>query len=173
MIFIIEEKNLRFSFEFDAVKFDNTLYYRDCFNKIKNGTKAIDILAVKGNTGYLIEIRDYSHPDTQDKKLIDLIEGILNKVISTLAAILPMRNNASIDSEKDIATLFSKTNEIKIFLHIELPPPESALEQSSWSHQKIQMKLKNRLRAIDTDPQVVAKQYPDKFPWKVTEIAIS
>jgi hypothetical protein len=170
MSFIIEEKNLRFSFEFDAIKFDDTSYYRDCFNKIKNGTKAIDILAVNSNIGYLIEIRDYTHPATKDKKLIDLIEAILNKVISTLAAILPMKNNANIQLEKDIATLFSKTTEIKIFLHIEFPPPESNLEQASWSCQKIQMKLKRRLQSIDVDPQVVTKKYPDNFPWKVTEI---
>jgi dsDNA-specific endonuclease/ATPase MutS2 len=174
MPFIIEEKNLRFSFEFDAIKFDDTLYYRDYFNKIKNGTKAIDILAVNSNIGYLIEIKDYTHPATKNKKLIDLIEEILTKIISTLAAILPMKNNLNTSiEEKHIATLFSKTNEIKIFLHIEFPLAESKLEQASWSCQKIQMRLKKRLQSIDADPQVVTKKYPDHFPWKVTEIELS
>jgi len=161
----IQEKNLSFCFEFDAIKFDDSQYYRDHFVKIQNGISAVDILAVNGNIGYFIEIKDYTHPDTKKLKLNDLIDAVANKVISSLSAILPMKINAGIPIEKELATLFSKTNEIKVFLHLELPPPKSKLEQSTWDFQTVQMKLKNRLKPIDAHPKVVCKKYPNRFPW--------
>ena len=93
----------------------------------------------------------------------------MTKVVSTLAAILPMKNNANHQEEKEIANLFSKTDEIKVFLHIELPPLTSRLKQATWTLQKIQMKLKSRLNSIDAEPKVVSKDYPDRFPWRVTK----
>jgi hypothetical protein len=53
----------------------------------------------------------------------ELIEIVINKVISTLAAILPMKisvNNSA--RERKIARNFSIANEIKVIVHIELPP---------------------------------------------------
>ncbi len=126
---IITEGNLSFTFEFDAIKFDDTSYYREHFSRIQNDIAAVDILAVNNGIGYLIEIKDYTHPDTENLTSSDLIEAIVKKVISTLSAILPMKNYASIPTEeKETVTLFSKTNEIKVFLHLELPPPRSKLE---------------------------------------------
>lgn len=168
---VILEGNLSFSFEFDAIKFDDSSYYRKHFSKIKNEIAAVDILAVNSSTGYLIEIKDYTHPDTEELQLNELIETVVNKVLSTLSAILPMKNYASIPiEEKETVTLFSKANEIKVFLHLELPPPRSKLEQSTWDFQKIQMKLKNKLKPIDAHPKVVSKTILKEkgFPWSVT-----
>jgi len=166
----IQEGNLSFSFGFEAIKFDDLSYYRKHFAKIKSGIKAVDILAVDNNTGYLIEIKDYTHPNTKNLTSTILIEIMVDKVISTLAAILPMKNNAILTTEKNIAHLFSNANEIKVFLHIELSPPTSKLEQSTWSFQDIQMKLKNRLKPIDAHPKVVSMEYPNNLPWIVTKI---
>jgi hypothetical protein len=81
-----------------------------------------------------------------------------------------MKNYASIPTaEKEIVTLFSKTNEIKVYLHIELPPQRKGLKQSTWSPQDIQMKLESRLKPIDAHPKVVSKEYPNRFPWIVTK----
>ncbi len=168
MSITIQEGNLSFSFKCEAIKFDDTSYYRDHFIKIQNGIGAVDILAVDNNVGYLIEIKDYTHPNTKKLELVDLIEAIVNKVISTLSAILPMKNNANNQAEKDIANSFSNTNEIKVFLHVELSPPTSKIKQSTWNLPNIQMKLKNRLKPIDAHPKVVSKEYPNHSPWTVT-----
>jgi hypothetical protein len=165
----ITEGNLSLRFKIEAIKFDDTSYYRDHFSRIQNDISAVDILAVDNKTGYLIEIKDYTHPDTGNLKLRDLIETIVKKVLSTLSAILPMKNYASIPTEeKQIVTLFSKTNEIKVFLHLELPPPTSKMEQSTWDFQNLEMKLKKRLKPIDAHPKVVSKKYPNNDLWKVT-----
>jgi len=164
----IQEGNLIFSFEFDAIKFDDSQYYREHFIKIQNGISAVDILAVNGSIGYLIEIKDYRHPDTEDLNPNALIEAIVNKVISTLSAMLPMKNNANISEEKNIAENFSKTSQIRVVLHIEMPPPRRTLEQSCFNFQNIQTILKRKLKPIDAHPKVVFKENLKCLPWTVT-----
>jgi len=52
----IIEGNLIFDFDCDAIKFDDSTFYRKHFSKMTNGIKAVDILAVNQEIGYLIEI---------------------------------------------------------------------------------------------------------------------
>jgi len=167
MTVIIQEGKLSFSFEFDAIKFDDCQYYRKHFIKIQNGIGAVDILAVEGNLGYLIEIKDYTHPETKDLTPNGLIETIVNKVLSTLAAILPMKNNAVVSTEKNIANNFSKTAQIRVVLHIEIPPPRRTLKQSCFDLQNIQTKLGKRLKPIDAHAKVVSKANLKSLPWIV------
>lgn len=164
----IQEGNLSFSFEFDAIKFDDSHYYREHFIKIKNGIAAVDILAVDNCMGYLIEIKDYTHPDTENLTPSELIEAIVNKVISTLAAMLPMKNNATNDDEKAIAKKFSKASQIQVVLHIEKPPPRRTLKQSCYNFQEMEGSLKKRLKPIDAHPKVVSKESLKNLPWTVT-----
>jgi hypothetical protein len=163
----IQEGNLVFNFAFDAIKFDDSQYYREHFSRIKNGIAAVDILAVNNNIGYLIEVKDYRHPDTENLELHELIDSLINKIISTLAAILPMKNNANVATEKQIAILFSKTDELKVILHIELSPPNSKTKQSLWNFQHLQIELKKRLKPIDAHPKVVSKENLKSLPWTV------
>jgi len=164
----IEEGNLKFFFEFDAIKFDDSQYYQKHFKEITNNIKAVDILAVNNSVGYLIEIKDYTHPKTKPLKQSDLIEAIICKVISTLAAILPMKIYAANPAEREIANLFSKISQLNIILHIEQSPLNSKIKQSLWNPQHIQIKLKERLKPIDAHPKVVSKENLKGLPWTVT-----
>ncbi len=178
----ITEGTLIFNFAFDAIKFDNTDYYRNHFGKIhvracrnkKNpcsrtilkGVPAVDILAVNTTTGYLIEVRDYTL-ETQEKRLDDLIEQFLGKVLLTLSAILPMKINATVTAERNIADLFSKVPQIEAILHLELPPLPSQLQLASWDRSEIQMDLKRKLKG-NINPKVVSKIDHQNLPWTVT-----
>jgi len=93
--------------------------------------------------------------------------AIVKKVLSTLAAILPMKNNAVISFEKNIANNFSKTSQIRVVLHIEIPPPRRTLKQSCFDLQNIQTKLGKRLKPIDAHAKVVSKGNLKGLPWKV------
>jgi len=166
----IQEDDLKFEFKFNAIKFDESKYYQDSFKRITNGIKAVDILAIDGCIGYLIEIKDYTHPNTCDRPLIDLIEAVISKVMGTLSAILPMKNNANCSDEKNIANLFAQTDHIKIFLHIELPTRTRELGLSRWNLSTIQMKLKRRLKVIDINPKVVSMANMINYPWTVTRL---
>ncbi len=162
----LPEGNLKFNFEFDAIKFDDSQYYQNHFKKIQNGIAAVDFLTVTQNTGYLI--KDYTHSETKPLTQSELIEAIINKVTSTLAAILPMKNNASIESEKKIASLFTKSSQIQVIFHIERPPPRRTLTQSCYNLQKMGLSLKERLKPIDAHPKIVSKTNLKGLPWTVT-----
>jgi hypothetical protein len=163
---IIEGK-LTFKFDFDAIKFDDTAFYRNHFSRITNAIKAVDIVAVNKEIGYLIEIKDYTDPNTKNLSMNELIEAVINKVISTLAAILPMKITANSEEEKSIAHNFSNANQIKVIVHIELPPKRRTLKQSNWDLSDLQIQLARRLRAIDAHPKVVSKDKLQDLPWIV------
>jgi hypothetical protein len=178
----ITEGNLTFNFAFDAIKFDDTDYYRNHFGKVhvracrnkKNpcsrtilkAVPAVDILAVNTTTGYLIEVKDFTL-ETEEKRLDDLIEQFLGKVFLTLSAILPMKINATITDEQNFADLFSKVSQIEVILHIELPPTSSPLTLASWNRSNIQIDLKRKLKG-NINPKVVSKTDLQSLPWTVT-----
>lgn len=164
----IVEGNLAFCFGFDAIKYDDSLYYRKHFSKIQDGISAVDILAVDDDTAYLIEIKDYTHPDTANLTSAELIAMMANKVISTLAAVLPMRHNGS-DEEKEIAGHFLKASQIRVVLHIEIPPPRSTLKQSRYNFYEMEQALRKKLKAIDAHPKIVSKK-SKKLPWTVSQV---
>ena len=63
----ITEGDLTFSFPdcCQASKYDDWSFYRKQFQAVAGESKAVDILCVKCNTSWLIEIKDYQqHPRT-------------------------------------------------------------------------------------------------------------
>lgn len=184
MAVIIEgegEGSLTFNFAFDAIKFDSTDYYRNHFGKIHvracrnkrnpcnreiiQALPGVDILAVNITTGYLIEVKNFTL-ETQEKRLDDLIEQFLGKILLTLSTILPMKINAKVTAERDIADLFSKALQIEAILHLELPSLPSSLTLASWDCADIQMDLKRKLKG-NINPKVVSKINLQGLPWTV------
>jgi len=49
---------LNFHLHPNFIKLDETIYYRNHYIKIQNSLKAIDILTIKDNKNYFIEIKD-------------------------------------------------------------------------------------------------------------------
>jgi len=168
---IIKEGKLTFNFPipFNAISFDDTNYYRKHFIKIQEGIKAIDILAIKGNKNYIIEIKDYTHPETTDLSQIQLVEDIIKKVICSLSMIYPMSLEANDTNEQNIAIEFLQNRELFIIFHIEIPPPRRGLRQSKYKLANIQMKLRERLKSITSKSniKVVSKSNLKNLPWSV------
>ena len=167
---IINEDKLEFRFNFDAIKLDDTNYYRNKFQKIQNNLKVIDILAIDDKKNYFIEIKDYTYPDTKPIKQVELIEAIIKKIACSLSMLYPMSYNAY-NSEKDIANKFFDKKNLTIILHIEKPPKRTRLEQSNWDLNQLQIKLKKRLKYITNSVRVVSMAKMQKLPWSVTIIA--
>ena len=81
----IEEGDLKFTFpdHCEAHKYDEWAFYRNQFQSVAGGSKAVDIVCVSGDTAWLIEIKDYRrHPRT---KVIDIDDELARKVRDTLA----------------------------------------------------------------------------------------
>jgi hypothetical protein len=164
----INEDKLEFSFNFDAIKLDDTNYYRNQFQKIQNNLKVIDILAIDNQKNYFIEIKDYTYPNTKSIKQIELIDAIIKKVICSLSMLYPMSYKAKDEEEREIAKHFFNKKSLTIVLHIEKPPITTKLEQSKWDFSELQMKLKKRLKNISNSVKVVSIKKMQKVPWSVT-----
>ena len=64
---VIEESNLHFAFDEDvqAIKFDDTEFYRKYYNKMPNA-KGVDILASSKDVMQLIEIKNCTGYETEN-----------------------------------------------------------------------------------------------------------
>ncbi|MCP4350902.1 MAG: hypothetical protein GY795_36010 [Desulfobacterales bacterium] len=164
----ISEKRLKFEFpdRFDAIKYDNSYFYKNHFKKISAGIKAVDIIAVGDSITYLIEIKDYTHPDTKSENT-DLASIVISKVLSTLSALIPMKNNAHCDDEKNIAQKALMSNKIVVVLHVEIPPHTKKIRQSFFDLSNIQLDLKRKIKCIAPHPKVVSMEKMGGLPWRV------
>lgn len=169
---IIEEGKLKFNFSksFDAIKFDDSIYYRKHFQKIQQGIKAIDILAINRDENYMIEVKDYTHPDTVPLEHTQLLEDIIKKFIFSISAIYPMSYIITQNEEQEIAKNFLKNRILFLILHIEIPRPRRNLKQSNYNLPNLQLELRRRLSTITnkTNIKVVSKSNLKDLPWSVT-----
>jgi len=63
----LTEKNLTFDFNsFLSIKYNETKYYKEKFQSISdNEISAVDFITIENNHGYIIEVKDYQHPETK------------------------------------------------------------------------------------------------------------
>ncbi len=156
---------LQFAFPADwkASKYDDWTFYRHHFCKQVPGIKAVDAIAFSPDrAAYLIEVKDYRHPATE--KPSGLAEAVADKVLHTLAAMLPARLHA-LGDEKSLAKDVLRCANLQIVLHVELPPGH---RHALVDLADIKQKLKILLRAVDTHPKIVSIQRPGNLAWNVT-----
>lgn len=167
----IEEGSLLFSFPSDstASKYDDWSFYRNQFNSMFGGTKAVDLLFVESQIAWLIEIKDYRV--NQRTKPTDLGEEIALKVRDTLAGLVAAKCNANDQSEKQLAAEILQCSRVRVVLHLEQPANRSKLFPKAIAPANVKQKLKQLLKAIDAHPLVVDKdsKTPD-IRWMVTSI---
>jgi hypothetical protein len=163
----IIENQLTFEFpnNFDVIKYDDSQFFRKNLIKISDKIKAVDIIAVNHSTTYLIEIKDYRHPNTRSKT-VDLVDIVIQKVLSTLSALLPMKMNGT-SEEKNIAEKAFSTKRIAVILHLEIPKYKTKIKQSFIKQDNLQIDLKRKIKPIGVYPKVVSKDKMGPFKWKV------
>lgn len=163
---ILNVDGLQFDFPADwqASKYDDWIYYRQHLFKCMDGIKAVDILAFSpSQTAFLIEVKDYRHPDTV--KPSQLPEAVFNKVLHTLAALLPAAIHANNAEEKKISCQILGATKIQVVLHVEQPRSHSYVVDLA----DLKQKLKRMLRAIDPHPKVVCMKNLQKMDWRVSD----
>jgi hypothetical protein len=165
---VIIEGNLKFSFPHDwnIAKYDEWSFYRNQFQKVRTGVKAIDILALgPGRCTWFIEVKDYRvHPRT---KVVDLAEEVAEKICDTLAALLPASVNANDTNEKRFARKTLASRSLRVVLHLEQPGKHSKLFPRAIDPAKILQRLKQLLKAIDAHPKVLESGRMDNAAWTV------
>ena len=163
---VLTEGGLQFTFPTkNASKYDDWAFYRNQFQKVANGTKAIDFIFVQDSTTWLIEVKDYRVH--RRSKEISIEEEIALKVKDTVAGLLAAKMNANNTEEKQFATKVINSTELKFVLHLEQPPTNSRLFPQAFNLANVKLAVKNRIKAIDAHPKVVDLKRMNALPWQV------
>lgn len=164
----ITEGKLTFKFPstWQAKKYDDWSFYRNQFQKVCGGAKAVDILAVAPDKCvWVIEVKDQRrHPRS---KAIDLPDEVACKVRDTLAGLFAAHVNASDANEKRFAGEALASNQIKVVLHLEQPSKHSKLFPRAIDPANVKQKLKELLKAIDPHPAVLEIGRTGTVAWTV------
>jgi hypothetical protein len=164
----ITEGNLTFDFPngWLAEKYDGWSFYVGGFQQVCGGAKAVDILAVNSVTCcWLIEIKDY-RLGCQTTAL-NLAEAVAQKVRDTLAGLATARVRAT-GIEQQSADAGLKCADFRAVLHLEQPATTSTLFPSPINRANVLQRLRQLIKAIDPNPQVVDMNDLQSLPWTVT-----
>lgn len=155
----IQEGNLNFQFPTDALvsKYDDWTFYRNQFQKVTGSTKAVDIICIdkQADATWLIEIKDYRHPDSEKITVSKLANAVAIKVRDTLAGLAAAKNTANDLNERNLAKQAINTSSFNVVLHVEMPPQNKVIKLDLVN---LVMKLKQQIKAIDAHPKVVNQQ---------------
>ena len=164
----IMEGNLTFQFPnaWQATKFDQWSFYRNQFQSVCGGAKAIDILALAPDGGlWTIEIKDYRQQ--RRTKPSQLAEEVACKVRDSLAALVAAKINANDPEEKRLAQDALTAQTIRVILHLEQPAkPSKLFPHIDPAH--IHQKLKQLIKAIDPHPCVLESTRMKGMAWTVS-----
>ncbi|PIE55050.1 MAG: hypothetical protein CSA35_02885 [Dethiosulfovibrio peptidovorans] len=163
----VDSLSFEFPDDWKVSKFDDWKFYRKHFSKMKNGIKALDLIALSpGRTLYLIEVKDYRFHRRKDD--VPIQDVIINKVLGTLSALLPASLNANNFEEKKMAKKCLGAKKIRVIFHLEQPQNPSRLFPPVIDGARFYQVLKKSLRSIDPHPKIQSNKDPDAEPkfWK-------
>lgn len=165
----ITEGALTFSFPVgcQASKYDDWSFYRNQFQPVANGSKAIDILCVEGDKSWLIEVKDYrQHPRT---KAIDIADELAIKVRDTLAGLASAAKKANQAHERQHARQALANRRWSVVLHLEQSATARRLRPRAIDTAALLQKLRTKkLKAIDAHPVLCDRNnLPHNIPWTV------
>lgn len=154
---VIQEDRLTFRFPANAMasKYDDWTHYRRQFNGAFGGTKAVDIIYVDEEVGWLIEIKDY-RVDCQISA-VELADAVARKVRDTLAGLVSAKLHAADHDERRVARKLLGVRRLRVVLHIEQPEKKSRLRPNAIEPAVVLQKLRSLLRSIDPHPSVVGQ----------------
>lgn len=149
------EGALTFTFVPDAMasKYDDWAHYRNQFQATCHGSKAVDLVLAERHTSWLIEVKDFRlHART---KTIELADEIAIKVRDTLAGLISASLHANDADEKRCARQLLLATQLRVVCHLEQPAKQSRLRPRAIEPDKLELKLRTLIKAIDPHPAVV------------------
>ena len=151
----------------EATKYDDWEFYSSRFQRIKDGTKAVDIVCVVPSETWLIEVKDYrEHERTKPSELSEEVAG---KVRDTLSGLAAASANAESEDEREIAKRAIRRRCWRVVLHLEQGQPTgSALWPRGIDPAKVLQKIRGRLNAVDRYAMVRdLNSCANEVPWEV------
>lgn len=169
----IREGRLVFTFQTDcATQYDRWSFYRNQFQSVAGGSKAVDFLYLDQDSAWLIEATDYRRPTGGQAqpavpKADVLAAEVAKKVRDTLAGLAAARKNANDKKEKDIAKKSMQKARWRVVLHLEQPHVKTKVRRQAIDPWSVKSELDKLLKAIDPRPVVMDRQSPHSVPWTV------
>jgi len=166
----ISEGDLTFTFPDDceAGKYDEWSFYRNQFQSVAGGSKAVDILCVSGDAAWLIEVKDYrQHPKLKRGHVDD---ELASKVRDTLAGLAAASSNANRRDERTLARRALQTRRWRVALHLEQPNTRSLLRPRPFDVASVLSRIRNsrKLKAVDAHPVILNREANRRdIPWTV------
>ena len=108
-----------------AGKYDDWAFYRNQFQSVAGGSKAVDILCLADGVAWLVEIKDYRRH--QRTNPLDLCDEVATKVRDTLSGLAAASANANDADEKTLARRAFSMHRWRVALHLEPPNVTSGL----------------------------------------------
>lgn len=186
---MIKEGNISFEFSGDAIKYDDTFFYRKHIEKCKGivkcekdkkecevGTKAVDILGLDKNPLFMIEIKDFRQHRIENKERIkntELATEFSLKVRDTLAGLYGAFRNHNEELKIFYSHLFHKKdqpNSIKAILLLEEDLIKNSFEEKSRKSRKkeLRTKIEQQLGFLSLQAHVVSISEINQIQgWKV------
>lgn len=166
----ILEGALKFTFAAGAesCKYDDWSFYRNQFQQgCFTDNKAVDLLCELNRSAWLIEVKDYRvHPRT---KAVDLADELAIKVRDTLAGLVAASVRANDADERAFARRMLRAQRMRVVCHIEQPAKASRLRPRVIEPDKLKLKLRTLLKAIDANPIVIDRSSAAAtLPWVVS-----
>ena len=159
----------RFPAGCNASKYDEWSFYRNQFQRVANGCKAVEVLCVDNNASWLIEVKDYrQHPRT---KAVDIADELAIKVRDTLAGLAAAAKCANKAGERRYARRPKKRRQWRVVLHLEQSVTSRRLQPKAIDPSTILLKIRSKkLKAVDAHPIVCDRnRIPDDVPWTVQQ----
>jgi hypothetical protein len=141
-----------FASSWRASKYDEWSYYKNQFGSTR--AKAVDIVALDGKGDlFLIEVKDYTHPDTSHVPLDQLPTTVAEKCRDTLGGLAAGRIHAT-GEERALAQDAMQVGRIRIVLHIELASKGGRLHNPAQVRANLRTKLRSVVKSIDPHASV-------------------
>ena len=164
----IEEGDLKFTFpdHCEVGKYDEWSFYRNQFNPIAGGSKAVDILCVSANAAWLIEVKDYRQH--RRMKRSDIEDELAGKVRDTLAGLAAASANANDLNERALARRALRARRWRVALHLEQPRVSTRLRPKPFDVANVRLKLRGKVKAVDPHALTLAREKDSpNVPWTV------
>ena len=158
------ELKFRFSDHCGVAKYDEWSFYRNQFQSIAGGSKAVDVVCVSDEAAWLIEIRDYRKH--RRMKLSDIEDELAGKVRDTLAGLAAASANANDRDERALARRALRMRRWRVALHLEQPNVRTRLRPKPFDVASLLPKVRKKVKAVDAHPLVLnrEKSHP-AVPW--------
>ena len=155
----VDGRTFVFDGDWSVTKYDEWAFHRNQMNA--TGAKAVDIVALDAEDVYLIEVKDYTHPETERVPIADLPLTVAQKARDTLAGLVAAQRRASRQEEASFAAGALRRPDLHVVLHVELPQGKGGrLRNPEGELATLRSSLRTRARGIDPHAVVTSHALP-------------